>query len=134
MARHAGGCRCGAVRFSISADPHFAAICHCSDCRRASGAPFLAFVGFDRDDVRFEGGECCCYGEAPVSRSFCGLCGAPIAYRDQRLADRIFFVLGAMDEPGRYAPQEQSFVGEKLPFACLMVDLPGHEATSVPRP
>ncbi|NDW04567.1 GFA family protein [Jiella pacifica] len=130
---HTGGCRCGAIRFSASADPHYAAICHCGDCRRASGAPFLAFVGFRRRDVRFEGGEGKRYGRDPVARSFCETCGAPIAYEDTRLADEIFFNLGAMDRPERYEPTVQAFLPERLPFRCLVVDLPGHDGMSVPR-
>ena len=39
---HTGGCRCGAVRFEASADPHHVSYCHCKDCRRASGAPVSA--------------------------------------------------------------------------------------------
>ena len=126
-------CRCGAVRFAASADPIYTAICHCEDCRRASGAPFLAFVGFSRADVGFEGGQGRRYGDEPVSRTFCETCGAPIAYQDDRLPDQIFFNLGAMDRPGRYEPKEQAYVSERLPFTCIAVDLPEHEKTSVPR-
>ena len=131
--RHTGGCRCGAIRFTIAAEPHYTAICHCGDCRKASGAPFLAFVGFNRDDVTFDGGEGKRYGKHPIARTFCETCGAPIAYQDARLADRIFFNLGAMDEPERYEPTQQAYVPERLPFACLAVELPGHAGMSVLR-
>jgi len=128
-----GGCRCGKVRFSASAEPHFAAICHCEDCRKASGAPFLAFVGFHRSEVRFEHGEGRRYETEHAARFFCETCGSPIAYADGRLVDRIYFYLGVMDEPARYEPTHQAFISERLPFACLKVDLPGHDKLSVPR-
>ncbi|MBO0661344.1 GFA family protein [Jiella sp. MQZ9-1] len=131
---HTGGCRCGAVRFTASAEPHYTAICHCVDCRRASGAPFLAFVGFYRSQLSFVGDTGQRYGEGDVTRSFCPTCGAPIAYEDGRLADRIYVYLGAMDEPARFAPRLQAFAGEALPFAAITVDLPGHAAMSVRRP
>lgn len=35
----AGGCSCGAVRFEIG-EIFDAGCCHCSICRRMSGAPF----------------------------------------------------------------------------------------------
>jgi hypothetical protein len=131
---HAGGCRCGAIRFRSSADPIYASYCHCSDCRRASGAPVAAFVGFRTEDVTFEGETGSTYGKAPVSRSFCAICGAPIAYRDERLPDRIFFMLGAMDAPENYPPRVHGYVHEQLPFFHIDDGLPRMETMTVPRP
>ncbi|WAP70855.1 GFA family protein [Jiella pelagia] len=131
---HTGGCRCGAIRFAASADPHYTAICHCEDCRRASGAPFLAFVGFRREEVRFVGGEGRRYGRDPVARSFCETCGAPIAYYDARLPDRIYFALGAMDAPHCHEPTLQAYANEVLPFRCISIDLPAREKGGVTRP
>ena len=48
---HTGGCRCGAVRFEASAEPFHISYCHCSDCRRATGAPVAAYVGFTAEQV-----------------------------------------------------------------------------------
>jgi hypothetical protein len=131
---HRGGCRCGAIRFTASADPVYASYCHCSDCRRASGAPVAAFVGFMAEDVTFEGETGSTYGKAPVSRSFCANCGAPIAYRDERLGDRIFFMLGAMDAPEKYPPRVHGYVREQLPFFHIDDGLPRLETMTAPRP
>jgi hypothetical protein len=131
---HTGGCRCGTIRFRSSADPIYASYCHCSDCRRASGAPVAAFVGFTAEDVTFEGETGSTYGKAPVSRSFCGHCGAPIAYADARLPDRIFFMLGAMDAPENYPPRVHGYVHEQLPFFHIDDGLPRMETMTVPRP
>jgi hypothetical protein len=99
VSNHTGGCRCGAVWFEASAEPFYASYCHCGDCRRASGAPVAAFVGFYAADVRFAGEKGSTYGAAPIKRSFCATCGAPIAYTDDRIGDQIFFMLGAAAGP-----------------------------------
>ena len=62
--------------------------CHCGDCRRATGAPVSAFVGFMADDVSLTGETLRRFENGPVTRSFCGICGSPIAYVDQRLERR----------------------------------------------
>jgi hypothetical protein len=131
---HSGGCRCGAIRFGANAEPFYASYCHCSDCRHASGAPMAAFVGFYAADVGFTGERGSTYGVAPVTRSFCANCGAPIAYTDDRLPDQIFFMLGAMDAPERYPPRVHGYVCEQLPFLHLDDGLPRMETNTAPRP
>lgn len=131
---HAGGCRCGAVRFEADTDPHHVSYCHCGDCRRATGAPVSAFVGFDADAVRFTGDKPKTLVNGPVTRSFCGNCGSPISYFDRRISGAVYFHLGAMDMPQNYKPTLHAHVGEKLPFLHMPDGLPRHEASSVPRP
>src|SRR5690606_37198555 len=64
---HTSGCRCGAVRFEASAEPHQVSYCHCSDCRRASGAPVSAFVGFKVGQVALDGRALKTYENGPVT-------------------------------------------------------------------
>jgi hypothetical protein len=40
-----GGCRCGEVRFTVADEFRYAANCHCSGCRAATGSAFKAFAG-----------------------------------------------------------------------------------------
>jgi len=134
QALHTGGCRCGAVRFAASAEPHHVSYCHCADCRKASGAPVLAFVGFMTGEVAIEGEALRVYENGPVKRSFCGICGSPIAYVDARLADRFYFVLGAMDAPENFKPMHHAYVREQLPYVHMPDGLPRYPRTSVPRP
>lgn len=131
---HTGGCRCGAVRFEAAADPLSVGFCHCGDCRRATGAPVSAFVGFRAEDVSLAGDEMRTFENGAVVRSFCGVCGSPIAYLDQRIADRIYFMLGAMDMPAAYKPTLHAYVREQLPFVHMPDGLPRYPKTSVPRP
>jgi len=131
---HKGGCRCGAVRFEASAEPLSVGYCHCADCRRATGAPVSAFVGFPGDAARFSGDTLGVYENGAVSRSFCTVCGSPIAYVDQRLAGHIYFMLGAMDVPANYKPTRHAYVREQLPYVHMPDGLQRFVKTSVPRP
>jgi len=131
---HTGGCRCGAVRFHADAEPLSVSYCHCSDCRRATGAPVSAFVGFAAGAVSVSGDPLRSFRNGPVTRSFCGTCGSPLAYADQRLADRVWFMLGAMDAPAGYAPTLHAWAAEQLPFLHVPDGLPRHQKSSVIRP
>lgn len=135
-----GACRCGAIRFEARANPHFSGYCHCEDCRRATGAPVVAFVGFHAREVTWRG-EPAAYSRSappndgpPVERLFCRTCGAPLGYRDARLPDRIYLYTAALDRPQDHPPRSHSYAGERLFWLRLADDLPQHPATSVPRP
>ena len=129
---HQGGCRCGKIRFEATSDPVFTSYCHCSDCRRATGAPVAAYVGFDKQSVQWSGTPST-YGSPPVERLFCSTCGAPLGYRDARIADRFYFLTGAMDDPEAYPPAKHGYAGEQLTWLELSDDLPRFPATSEPR-
>ncbi|MDQ2632752.1 MAG: GFA family protein [Pseudomonadota bacterium] len=131
---HTGSCRCGAVRFEASAGPDHVSYCHCSDCRRATGAPVSAFVGFMADEVTITGDALRRFDNGAVTRSFCGTCGSPISYADARIGETLYFMLGAMDAPEKYKPTLHAYVREQLPYLHMPDGLPRHLKTSVPRP
>ena len=47
--RYTGGCLCGALRYEAVGQSIGSGHCYCSDCRRASGSGFVAFMGFKAD-------------------------------------------------------------------------------------
>lgn len=44
-----GQCHCGAIRYEVSGEPVYHALCHCRDCRRSAGAPMVAWALFPRE-------------------------------------------------------------------------------------
>ena len=48
----AGKCGCGAVRYGVSDEFAYAANCHCSGCRAATGSAFKPFAGIEREKLR----------------------------------------------------------------------------------
>ena len=76
-----GGCLCGAVRFRAAGPASNATLCHCTSCRRAAGAPAVAWVTFPASRFTLTRGDPVRYRSSPlVIRTFCGRCGTPIAY------------------------------------------------------
>lgn len=113
---HAGGCRCGAVRFRAEGAPLLVANCHCRDCRRATGAAFATFVDYPRNAVRFSA-PAARYSTSPgAERLFCALCGSPIAYEGERSAREINIHLGAFDDPQAFEPLEDAHASSALEF------------------
>ena len=86
----AGGCLCGAIRFSIAGAPLALSLCHCLTCRRASSAPSVAWVVVRRSDFAVVSGQPRSSRSSPhVTRTFCGNCGSPLSYRHDDNLDTI---------------------------------------------
>ncbi len=109
-----GHCYCGAVRFEIDGDSDWVGHCHCESCRRASGSVMTTFAGFRHDQVMFTGDQPQRFETIDgVTRSFCGLCGSPVAYENADAPDEIHLQLGLFDDLEPLVPQNHSFLDEK---------------------
>jgi len=132
MTLHTGSCRCGLIALDASAGPTFRSYCHCRDCRKQTGAPVMAFVGFRDEDLTWHG-EPKTWRAGGVTRSFCEHCGSQIGYRDERLPCEIYLSLGFMDDPENYPPTLHAFIERQLPFLHIEDDLPRYKGFSVER-
>ena len=125
-----GQCYCGAVRLEVSAAPRVVSYCHCSDCRRVTGAPFAAFVAFDEGVVRAVPGwgEPVCHNPG-VKRCFCCACGSPLGAVFHYLPDQHYAPIGILDQAADLPPAPHSHANSALPWLHLTDDLP-HVAAS----
>ena len=48
----AGKCLCGSVEYAVEDNFGYALNCHCSQCRRATGAAFKPFAGIEHEKLR----------------------------------------------------------------------------------
>lgn len=132
-ARHRGHCFCGAVRFTVDAEPTWSGICHCDSCRRATGGILMAAASFPRGAVRFEGAERRFFDSSPgVRRGFCGACGTALSYENERWPDDINLMLANFEDPGRIRPAMQIFTAGRLPWLHVVDDLPRYPGEPVP--
>jgi len=113
-----GGCMCGAIRFELTSEPEGATVCHCPDCRRASGAHCVAWCYVPVESYVITNGSPTIYNSCPpVERGFCSQCGTTLTYQCEALKHRIAVTIGSLDHPEDFPPEGTCFEDHKLPWA-----------------
>jgi hypothetical protein len=124
-ATYGGGCLCGYVRYRVTGVARDVCFCHCVSCRRACGAPFVAWATFDAAAFVVEQGELAQYRSSQlVVRGFCPRCGTALTYSHQGRAFEIDITLVSLDVAGALAPQDHIWVRDKLAWIALNDGLP----------
>jgi len=132
MSHHRGHCRCEGVVISTHKEPEVSVYCHCDDCCRSTGAPVIAAVGIPCDSVTWETDASLeNYVKGTCTRTFCNICGTPVAQAHESAPDLIFFYTAFMDEPEKFPPTYHSFEGQQFDWLSLSDDLPRYETTKV---
>ena len=126
-----GGCLCGDVRYEIDGKLGDAANCHCSMCRKQSGAAFLPGAGVQTKNFRWTKGQNLIsrYESSPGGvRMFCQKCGSTLAGgpADPK-AEMIWIMLGTLDDDPGVKPSSHVFVGSKAPWFDITDKLPQHK-------
>jgi hypothetical protein len=115
-----GGCLCGRVHYRVSGTASNLCFCHCASCRRASGAPLVAWGTFVRENFRLTRGSLAEYRSSPaVTRGFCAACATSLTYRNDARAAEIDVTLASLDDPTLLAPQMHLWVGDRLPWVSI---------------
>jgi hypothetical protein len=110
-----GGCHCGAVRYRVTGEPAATTHCHCSDCRRITGGPTLAWAIFDEDKVAIIAGAPSVYESSPgVEWGFCGRCGTTLTYRRASRPGLFDVTTATLDDPEAFPPEKEIWTGERL--------------------
>lgn len=122
-----GGCLCGAIRYRIAGPVSLAVHCHCSMCRRASGAPVMTFVVAGKEDFRVIKGEPAVYRSSEHGeRDFCPRCGAQLTFRTTRRPDDVDVTVGSLDRPERHPADHHIWTDNRLPWLHLDEQLPSY--------
>jgi hypothetical protein len=98
--------------------------CHCADCRRSSGAPFVSWVTFRAADFAFTTGEPESYRYAGRVRTFCGRCGTPLTFQAEETVDEVDVTIGSLDVPDSVVPKAHIWAADRLPWIKLADGLP----------
>jgi hypothetical protein len=127
--KHTAQCACGAIKFGFDTEPSFSALCHCLDCKRASGGEGAMWFGVPVGDFEIFSGKAKGFGYIAQSgkklvRNFCPECGSRLYTSDlESFPGMVFVQVGSLDDARGFAPQVEMFTKRRLDWAKPL-DLP----------
>ena len=123
-----GGCWCGAVRYRVADAFLYAASCHCSRCRAATGTAFKAFAGIEREKLEITDGSERLHviGEDDLNDTRCRECGS-LLFSVVRDGAYVHVALGTLVDAPSIRPTHHIFVGSKAPWFEITDDLPQYQ-------
>lgn len=123
-----GGCECGGVRYQLEAlDGDVADYCHCSQCRKTSGAPVAAWIQVSPNRFAVTAGQAKAFRSSThATRWFCGDCGGQL-YMTDDVGRSVGVTLGTLDDPSAAEPTVHGWVGARVSWLCIADDLPRYE-------
>jgi hypothetical protein len=122
-----GGCCCGQIRYEAAGLPFAETNCHCSICRRTTGAPFVAWFSIPRSGFRFVLGEPVGFqSSAKGRRTFCAKCGTQLTFEREDLPNEIDVTTCSLDDPNTLPPKDHTYTGSQLDWVKLADRLPEH--------
>jgi len=122
-----GGCYCGRIRYEAAGAPFHETACHCSICRRTTGAPYVAWFSVRSADFRFTAGEPARFSSSPHgTRTFCPTCGTQLTFKSSGAPGEIDVTTGSLDDPETVPPRDHIFIGTRLRWVRIDDGLPAH--------
>lgn len=122
-----GSCFCGQIRYQVELPSKFVVHCHCSECRRASGAAFVTWLGTWENRFKLIMGQENLMTYRPIedsSRSFCSKCGSQLFFRCERWKDEVHVTLATLHDSADRLPQANVFYSNKATWYDPNLELP----------
>jgi hypothetical protein len=121
----AGSCFCRAVGYAVDDAFRYAMNCHCSNCRRTTGAPFKPFAGIERSKLCITRGadNLLIVGDDSGNDTHCRSCGS-LLFSVVRAGAYAHVAMGTLIDAPSVRPDKHIFVGSKAPWFTITDDLP----------
>ena len=120
-----GSCLCGGVRFEVTRPFRRANHCHCSRCRKHSGAFGLTQGRVTRDGFRLLQGEGLIRVYRPeggMAKAFCSVCGSSLFGGTWPEGPEVSIRFGALDGDPGIRPQYRPHTGSAAPWDTIPDD------------
>ena len=98
--------------------------CHCIDCRRSAGAPYVTWGSVPREDLAVTKGEPRKIAHANRIRCFAACCGTHLFFEDAKDSATIDVTIASLDDPTPFAPKKVIWLEDKLPWVVVDESLP----------
>jgi GNAT superfamily N-acetyltransferase len=122
-----GGCFCGAIRYRVSGSSRDVSHCHCSICRRTTGAPLVTWATFPAASFIFTAGTPAEFrATSRAVRQLCPTCGTALTFRETARPHSVDVTVGSMDSPDVIIPAAHIWTSSQLAWLHVADDLPRH--------
>ena len=128
-----GSCLCGGVRFEVTLPFRRASHCHCSRCRKHTGAAMSTQGRVPREGFRLLQGAGLIRNFRPeggMSKAFCSVCGSSLFGGTWPDGPEVSIRLGTLDGDPGIRPQYHSYAADAAPWDELRDDLPRYPAAA----
>ena len=119
-----GGCLCGAIRYRVDAPVKTVSACHCTHCRKISGAGSSHNAILPTSAVTFTSGKTKVYQDTADSgnvlyRHFCADCGSSIMSQRQKMPEMTVLKVGTLDDASGLTLVMNIWTDSALPWMHL---------------
>ncbi|KAK4612165.1 Putative glutathione-dependent formaldehyde-activating enzyme [Fulvia fulva] len=122
-----GQCLCGAIKYKLagpSAKPYYNTVCHCLNCRRATGSAFLLASICPRDGSKVTQGaehqkEYCDIATdsgTKLKRDFCSQCGSKLFAYTPLWDEIVSVTAGTLDDFDSWVPDTEQWCVHRASF------------------
>jgi hypothetical protein len=125
-----GGCYCGRIRYEVTGTPFNETNCHCSICRRTTGAPFVAWFSVRPSEFRLLSGDPTSFRSSRQAvRTFCPHCGTQLTFQSEDSPEDIDVTTCSLDDPDAVPAKDHTRTSSKLRWIELGDGLPVYRET-----
>jgi len=122
---YTGSCLCGAVRWKLEARPLAVNACHCTDCKKTTGATNVVMLIANNDAFSFTGEIDIYRKRADSGRELdikrCAKCGTRMFHHNLASNALVFIAAGTLDDSSWAVPTSHIWV-EKISPGVTMED------------
>ena len=126
-----GACHCGAISFTVDAEPLRMAQCHCNACRRITGTGHNVQAFFNSENVTINGTTKTHESVSDTgnvrTRHFCPECGSRLFSENSKAPGGIGIAAGVFDDSTWFRPQTILYVSERPQWDVCDDTIPTHD-------